>query len=266
MKKLSVLNLGSNDLEDVGPIGLNTSVVNLYLNDNFRVRDVRALSGLKLTRLELARTSAAETLPKIFPQLNLAVLDISEIGLQNLSEICGNGNMPKIRKLLVAKNNIKSLDAARELKSLAVLNVANNPVGSIAALAEIENLVALDVSNTKSYRFLMQFLPKLPKLLELYARSVKINDIQWVGRLPAKLRALDLGQNQISDVSPLYQFHSLRTLKLGGNPIKGISVEWLESLDQLVDFEIDVLQIESLETRRRLIEFKAIVFERKRKL
>ena len=263
MSNLKRLNLSGNLLTDVSDLQNNATIVNLNLGRNSNIKDVSFLHGFRLVELDLNNTSTASSIRNIMPQPDLTTLNLSGVGLVEISEFGRDGNLPKIRKLLLGDNKIESIEPLKDLTSLRALDLSGNPLSDIAALGNHKNLVALNISNIKSTKP-QSTLAELSGILELYAEACELNEVSFLGKMNDKMRTLDLRNNKISDVSPLYRFSDIKVLRLEGNPIADIDLSWLQSLNQLQDFDIDVLEIKSLAKRRELIEFRANILERKR--
>jgi hypothetical protein len=259
---LKNIQLADNNISNLDSFRENGSIEILNLSGNQELNDLNSLSHLPLTSLNLSRSQLGARVFGALPQSRLSTLDLSEVGLEDVTHFSQKKFLPAIRKLLIQKNKIKNISAISDLSTLHVLNISSNPVIDLLPLASLKKLVALDVSHTSGKD--LDLVISEMSLLELYAQNTNLESLDLMESMRPEARTLDLSHNKINDISKLKRFRELGHLKLNGNPITDIDLDWLYSLKNLKVFDIDIKNISSSEKRKKLLEFKAIVFERNR--
>ena len=260
---LKTLKLADNNIKSLSPLKENGSIEILNLMGNSSISDMASLAHLPLVSLNISKVKLTDTYDLLLPQARMNNLDLSATELQNIESLARPKVLPAIRKLLVQDNHIEDMAPLGELSTLRVLNVSRNPIKDLSPISKLTNLVALDVSGVQASNLLENL--NHPRLLELYAAKLNLKDLGWVEELNSAFRTLDLSHNQIKDISPLYRLKDLGNLQLQGNPIDDLDLEWLASLKNLKIFNIDIKKIKSKEKRKKLLELKALIFERSRK-
>ena len=128
---------------------------------------------------------------------SLTYLDISENAIQDLSRI---GGLTSLRELYASWNQISSIDPLSALTSLEVLHVSDNLLRDIGI---VENM---------------------PHLIDFEANCNYIQDVSPLAHLASNDGVyMDLGYNEIRDLSPLKDFNETCSLIAYGNPVADYS-------------------------------------------
>ncbi len=136
---------------------------------------------------------------KQFSSYNFGMLDLSRIGVQDISEIRGLDTLQVLGELDLSHNKIAEIKCLENLKNLYSLNFNNNRITEIKSLENLKNLYKLNLNNNE------------------------ITEIKGIESLK-RLRFLYLKNNQIKEIKGLENFSIDRDggnmeLNLGDNPI-----------------------------------------------
>lgn len=190
-------------------------------------------------RYGMAVQSLVKTLTDVEPdepfwedikQLSLRERDLGSV--HNLEDFCtrledldlSNNNIAhlegapqSIRRLNVRSNALSSLTAWSHLMNLQYLDISNNSIDSLAGLSMLVHLreVRADDNEVSSLDGIMG----LDGLLKLSVRNNNLTSVDFEGHELNRLEELDLGSNQITELSHAESLPSLSRLVLDGNEL-----------------------------------------------
>lgn len=200
----------ANALTDINALAESTKLVTCSLSHN-QISDVSALAradqlmNLNLSHNLLANLDVCERLIK------LKGLDASHNQIVDISKLASCTNL---RLLALQDNQIQDIGAlANGFTHLAHLDLSMNRIGSLAPLADCAELMGLVASANELSS--LDGLGGKPKLEYLLADGNRITDIADLASSTGVLRALDLGNNQVSDLSALSDLFSQSEYDLG---------------------------------------------------
>lgn len=205
----------------------------LYKTDLAVIAELEAL--LKI-RLDFSFSTSGNLLNESNRVTRLALQDAGITDLRPLMPFLTQ--LKYLIELSLDDNDIVNLEPLAELGNLKVLRVAFNKIHNIGPLQAIPDLTSLDISNNP-----VSEIQPLEKIVVLTADSCQLNDISWIGNFKdlkilslrrnkirsiagiekLKLKMLSLGENQLSDLSPLQNMQSLEMLDLRFNNIIDIT-------------------------------------------
>ena len=195
LTNLEELVLGNTGVSDLAPLANLTKLTWLDLKNN-QIQDISALANLtKLTYLNLWNKADDDGIPPV-PKGHNQVRDIGPLA-----------KMTEMEYLYLDDNRIRDLTPLANMTKLRTLELAENRVIDISPLPfdRMTALQSLILSGNWGF-----FIPGL-------------SDISPLARAPRSLTRLYLGQNDISDISPLAGLTALKWLELQENLIRDIS-------------------------------------------
>ena len=194
LTELTELRLGNTGVSDLTPLANLTKLTWLDIRNN-RIQDISALANLTQLRV-LNLWNKADNLVPPLAKGNNRVRDIGPLA-----------NMTEMTHLYLDGNQISDLTPLANMTKLVTLELAENRVIDISPLP-FDRMTALQsLILTGNWGF---FIPGL-------------SDISPLARAPRSLTHLYLGQNDISDISPLAGLTALKRLELHENLIRDIS-------------------------------------------
>ena len=174
-------------------------------------------------------------------------------------------------------NQIRNVDALKNIRGLRTLNLSGNPITDCSCLRVLTNLNSLNLTDTEvkeeAVAVLAEALPQCAIRVTkdeseeiLYgnsrfradAQELQLNDmgLREIGALEefAEVRILDLSNNEIGDIRPLMRLSKLESLNLAGNevsdlrPLMGLpNLTKLDVSDNLIVETVPLGVITSLE-------------------
>jgi Leucine-rich repeat (LRR) protein len=102
------------------------------------------------------------------------ILDLSGIGLTDISEIKGLESLTNLKELVLSQNQITELKGLNQLKNLQKLNLKGNQIKEIKGLENLTNLEILSLNGNQIEE--IKGLEQLIKLRELYLRDNPIRE------------------------------------------------------------------------------------------
>lgn len=225
--------------EPYAGINFSGNLFGLDISNN-QVRDFSFINDIKITKrpqrgftLNVGGNPSSDFSAITHPKIDKFVATGSH--LINANSL---PRLPKLSRLDLGDNNLKSLDGLAEMyPNLYALMINNNPLSDGSELKAFEKLSYLDLSGTKlrSYHVLSQ----LPKLSGLSLRRQSIADTSFLSGIK-ELRDLDLSHNNISDLSQLVKAApALDVLKLAGNLVRDVTpLAQYSGLDDSYDLEL----------------------------
>lgn len=282
--KLISLSLCDNEISDLQPLMNLPELKTLKISGN-AIHDLRPLIGLpKLNVLDVSDNLITDVSSlSAISQLTQLTLDGNDI-----ADFSGLGRLERIEVLNLERTGIEDsdLDGLETAKTLLILNLQNNPglsdraVGKLNMVLNRCNIMCTDLvyeinfaghtvlSNEKKLAFpsgeleTLSGLENLTELEELDLSGNRISNLSPFAVSPARdtLRRLNLMNNRIADVSPLWDYHVLEDLNLSGNKIEGTEVlQQMSSLKRL-DLSGNPLTQEQVDALRSKLPNCIVVF------
>lgn len=166
--------------------------------------------------------------------LRAETLDLRSLKIDDLSFLAA---FPRLRRVNLGKNRLRTLRTLPALDSLEVLEVAENELETLDGLAHVPHLVRLHCAENQLTS--LAGVEALVELQDLDADDNRISDLGPVGGL-RELEKLSIRDNAITDLSPLAGCPRLEDVSCSSNPLeRGLlvlaSLRWLEDVEDLVD-------------------------------
>lgn len=188
---------------------------------------ISSLSSLR--SLTVQNTSVSQDELKIIGALPvLENLVITDAGLSSISPL---DNSTGLKKLVLSKNAIHSIDAIKAMTQLEELLLDNNALTDLSALSALTNLRKLDL--TANSITSLAPLSEMSLLTHLEASNNLISDLGELGKL-TKLVYLSLANNKLTDVGVISSCSELTQLDMSTNEVTQI-VD-LAKLNKLMHF------------------------------
>ncbi len=237
---LTTLNLSDNMIIDISPLAQLTNLRTLYL-DNNPIANLQPLTQLaNLTTLSIKGISLSETqlerLVNALPncaihsetteeelqdisfggvtfKANVTELDLSGMGLQNISALA---NCKNLQKLNLSGNTISDLSPLMDIPTLQWLDVSNNYISDLRPLMGISSLRFLNASG--NYFSTTVPLGNITGLTELHLSDTMISDFSGLRKLKS-LQTLGLNNCNLTNdaLLSLSELTGLRTLQIENN-------------------------------------------------
>ena len=273
------LALARTQLNDISQISLFPNLQVLNLGGN-QIDGVSALQGLyHLKRLNLSNNPGIDfgmVLPLIDQNPNLTHLALNGITLPDGSLTFLPPDRDFVR-LAFAGTQINNISHLTSFPNLEILNLKNNQITDVTALQSMTKLKLLNLSHNAGIDFgmVLPIIDQNPGLTHLGLNDIAIpfgeppflnpeanvvalelanTGINTIGNLIyyLNLEVLDLGRNQIDDLSALQSLQNLEWLDLNNNPfmtdltplfsLTGLNYLNLFGNDQLQCAELDILE------------------------
>jgi Leucine-rich repeat (LRR) protein len=224
LERLTILDLSSNSILDVTPLGQLLNLEELYLTQNAvqEIEGLSSLTGLRVLCLDENQITSLRGLDRL---TGLEALDLSfNPGLTSIAEVaelrslillaaprCQIEELPDFRRLTALKelylgnNMLPNLDGLTGLTALRILHCPDNAVTSLEPLSSCTALEALDVSRN----FIGSVVPlsELPALESLRIEHNALRTLVPLKESPSLNEVFAYG-NSITD--PLNTFHGTR--------------------------------------------------------
>ena len=169
------MHLGSNPIEDIGPLSNLTQLRFLRLNDNRLLENIDSLASLAQLRVVHLDRNAIVDISPLAGLTGLTSLDIRYNQIENLSPLA---NLTQLTQLLLNNNKILDVNPLAHLTQLTQLHLGGNQIEDISPLAN------------------------LTQLTQLWLDHNKIKDVRPLANL-TRLEILDIRWNSITEHSPL---------------------------------------------------------------
>ena len=250
------------NISDLSGLEHCTSLTELRLEEN-RISNISELSGLtKLTELYLDRNQISNIGP-LSGLSNLSYLEIEENQINNVLPLAG---LTSLLGLDIGDNQISNLSPLASLINLNWLRLYNNNIIDISPLASLINLYGLDLNGNQ--------ISDISPLSDLAIEPVTLTTFKLTSVATAtpppptptptsapvpSLQWLYLGNNSISDVSPLASLISLNCLYLNDNQISDLST--LDGLTALYELDLADNQIRDTSALSTLSELEYLYLE-----
>ena len=219
-------------IQSLSMTGSSSSLDNVDLSD---IEQMMALSNLKvnnsaildlapLYRLgELQKPKIAGDADDVIPPefyTNLTSLDLNNTNISDLNFLI---EMTSLKKLVLANNRIADFNPLANLADLTLLDLDNTGIANLDPLTAMANLKYLNLNNNGISD--VHQLAYFPLLKDLKIRNNAIDNagFQVISNL-SSLLSLDIGRNNISDITPYTNFDSLEIFDIRGNGIYDVSL------------------------------------------
>lgn len=186
------------------------------------IRDITALSGLRLTRLELTGNNVTSLEPL--------------------------RNMTTLRELSLGRNPVADLSPIASLSALTSLDLSYTEVMQLAPIARLTGLRSLDLRGAKVTD--LAVLGELGSLETLRLAYTSVKDFSFLERL-TELRALELLGTGFGDMG-LLQCENLQTLDVSWNYNFLTSIEGIERFSRLESLDLSFTGVMDLAPLERL--------------
>ncbi len=235
---LNALDLSDNRLQSTAALGEMTQLRALTLDGN-PLGELSPLAALvNLRTLSLRRcaleTSALDALAEALP--GCAILSDSTKGEVCEIRLGGLVFRSDIRELNLSGRGIRDIGALAVCKDLQWLNLSNNALSDLQGLMNLPRLSSLDISGNQIVD--LRPLIGLGTLRSLAAADNAISDLSPLSAMTG-LQTLDLSGNPIVDFSGLRRLGSLQTLRLQQTGLRDADLDYLGSLTQLTQLNIE---------------------------
>jgi hypothetical protein len=217
LRRLSVLNLEDNFVEDLSPLASLGLLSELNLNNN-QITNLEAVNFDRITRLPLRSLSLRHNVDEAQNRLvaigllselrQLESLDLRDNHVADISPLAGLGSL---QQLNLRENHVKNIQPVQFLTGLVYLNIHSNPIESgLSALGNLHNLQTLIMPNV----FIgdnSQFLTNLSNLSRLNLRNTSLSEARnlehliLAGALQDDLESRRRASIDISENPLLYQ-------------------------------------------------------------
>lgn len=160
--------------------------------------------------------------------------------IRNLHPLVG---LTQLERLYLGNNRIVSPKVLKNLTQLTHLDLGQNQIADLEPLAELRCLKELFLDTNRIDN--IEALSGLTQLTKLSLRQNRIANIQALKKL-TQLEVLYLGTNLVVDVEPLTALLQLEYIDLDGNLIEKVSLEFIEALPRLHQFNLGRNHIENI--------------------
>jgi len=249
LKELSMSGFQFSDLDQISKM-VHLSTLNLK-NNHFR----NGKYTLKRRMEQFGRTyrNTDYIPPRLKSAAQISAEDPDTIELQMLQPI---SNLVQLTALDLSYNRLDNIYALVTLTNLTRLDLYNNQAlcCSITATGGYWNRGWGEISDIVSC---LEPLREHRKMTELNLGNNQIRDISPLSSL-VKITTLNLSKNILTDIAPLSQLTSITTLTLRKNRVVDITV--LSNLIQLTDLDLSnnkIVSLDALENLNQLVTFDA---------
>ena len=232
--------------------------IELNLNNNPSLRDLGALSGLPLVKLELQYADVADLRPLV--GMPLAYLDIEGNKVENIKPL---SKIKTLNSLNMSFTRMYDLNPLKGLQLIKFVWVDSKGIRDLTPFAgmPLESLSVSfsDSTSPKEMAANIAVMKDMPLAVYLSLGGAVIKDIKFLETFLSS-KSLTLVSTQVSDLSPLRGMKSLHSLRLGDNrkvvdfkALKGIN------LNILYIINMDITSLEPLAERGKLITYLTIL-------
>lgn len=239
------LDLSSRKISDISELSKCPDLTKLDLRDN-DIADLSALVDLQNLKWLCLWNNQVSDLGPLFTLSGLAYLDLDSNQVTDISILAA---LPQLQELWLSGNQLKQLATLSQLTDLRRLGLKNTGLtdADLEILAKLTKLTELNIEEndglTKaavdklkaslpgceikhselSYTVTFgQTVYKADTAVSITAPGANVSSLAGLERFDF-LQNLELGQNRVTDLSPLSGLAALRTLGLGGNGLADIS-------------------------------------------
>lgn len=235
LSELTNIGLADNNIKDFTALSNKTKLVNLYIANNQITNLDFLINSTSLHSLNISNNSISN-LDVLAENKKLSSLYISNNSIKNIDFLANN---KALKQLNISDNLIENIDCLAKHQDLTSLNISNNPIrsiDSIQTLMVLTNLVATDLSRVSiapSFRFRsnlirlnlsncnledISFLSTHKNIYELNLSNNQISNFEHFKDFDfPKLKHLNLNNNNIASVFPIYYFSNIDAIDLRDN-------------------------------------------------
>ncbi|WAQ96899.1 PP1R7-like protein, partial [Mya arenaria] len=208
-KKVKVLDLSCNFIEQIQNLEFNKELVSLQLQHN-KIKVIgKSLSGQK--KLKTLRIDCNQLLKIDPPELSMCVqittLDISYNMLDSLAAL---NYLPNLEEVNAAGNRLRTVSDLSKCKRLGELDLSGNRITDLSGLRGLPKLNTLNISNNQLSS--LKTLGKLRNLQDLLASHNHIHELSPIPVQLPGLETLDLTNNEIVDWDEFYHLDGMAGL------------------------------------------------------
>ncbi|MBN1803048.1 MAG: leucine-rich repeat domain-containing protein [Candidatus Lokiarchaeota archaeon] len=207
--ELEKLFLFSDNTIDLSFIEKHINLTHLTLRNN--LRDFPEISSRKLTYLNLDNNLLEEiNSTYFFPKLKTLI--ISRNNIKSLDSLFNLYLCKNLRHLILSHNYIQDLLDLRPFKGftkLETLDLSYNKIKTINISSQIQNLKSIDLSNNLIQE--IHRINNLPKLRKLYLNNNNIKELKNFGILKS-LEFIDTFNNPIKNISDLEELRNIKDI------------------------------------------------------
>ena len=211
------LNLDNNEVTSLAPLSSHADMRELSVNKN-KLKD---LNGLEMMLRLKTLSASGNEITTIDGIINCTILENVDLSFNKITDISLLGKSRKtLQKVFIHNNTIEDISCFDGAEKLTDLSFANNKIEKIDALktcTQLQNLLGIynQIQSIKA-------LSDLDKLQYIYLSHNKISDMSPVSSLSQQITLLDLGSNNISQLSLPASF-KCKYLAIYNNPLKSIN-------------------------------------------
>ena len=275
LKKI-ILKKVSPELSDLTPLKSMSNLEELSIESPSKISDISPLSELtSLKKLNLYSASISD----ISALKNLTNLTEFELGNNiKVSDLSIFSGLTKLTKLNInVADNVKSLDAIKNLTSLKIIAIGGSRLSDLSGLRNLTNLTELyisaadnvkslnDISNLTSLETLqivgskissLSGLRNLTNLTNLNIKATdKVTSLNDISNLTS-LKSLTIDGSRISDLSPLSGLSKLNGLYIG--VADGADVSKLSNMSDLQYASLEYGKVVNLSSLNNISGLKTL--------
>jgi|GEM_PF-1711884 len=246
LSRLQILDVRSNQLQDIPGVKLLGSLTELYLSDNrgIPLPDVNTVlaNNTGLIRLGLAEIDIVDLNllalydPAAGGSYKLVELELGNTGIDNIDRLV---EFPGLVKLDLSDNGLADITGPdlqnpviARLPDLRELDLSNNRLTDLPGVYQLSGLTRLYLSGNTGIRLpeLTVVLANNPGLTHLGLNDIAINDLYLLPlynsdpqvNTPYDLVELDVGNTGIDNIDRLVEFPHLEILDVSGNGLPDV--------------------------------------------
>lgn len=229
LKKLEVLDLSENFINDLTPLNSCTDLRELNLFDN-AITDTAQL--------------AANT--------ELVILNLSSNSLESASGLKG---CTKLEELYLSNNSLESLDCIASMPKLRILEAAKNKLLRVDEIGSCPDLERVDLSEN-----VLEAIDGMENLAKLVYLNINYNDVKEIPDFPDEscLQQIYAAHNFLEDLEGLQNLKQLNYVDMDYNNIDSSDIEWLLTCPMLVQinaFGTNVDNIDAFEDTSIIVNY-----------
>ena len=214
---------------------------------------ITQLDMLKLMKLEVWQNLNISDLTGLEHATHLQILTLNENQIQDMTPLT---ELTKLKRVNLSYNQISNIPSLIGMKNLTSLILLGNQISDITSLRELTQLTDLAIGvNPIKIEDLFSMLTQLTRLRDLNLGAMQISDITPLAKL-TQLRNLYLDFNQIRDITPLAALTNLRNLYLSNNQISDITP--INGLLQLRHLYLEHNQISDVRPLTELVSLREL--------
>ncbi|XP_035777286.1 uncharacterized protein LOC118458682 isoform X1 [Anopheles albimanus] len=249
---------------------VHLQVLDLSHNSIAELKNFAFEGANQLLTLNLTANNISAIEERAFDSLNM--LQLLLLGSNSLQVLEGSvfASLPALQGVVLTNNQLRELGkglftqnkALREihLQSNLLSNVTEEAFWSIdeAIGVNLDELIlnqnimkqlSLPNAIVRKLKVIDNLLTQLeisPTVQELECKNNKISEIMIEDASQSQLHTLDITNNSVSSLESIAQFHQLRSLYLGENPLNSLNVSSFATLTQLRNLGLEQTNIVSL--------------------